>query len=306
MPKFRLYPLFLLLSVLLAACQPTAPTGDNQIEALATTSIVADVVQQVGGDVINVTALLPPGSDPHSFQPAPRDMALVSEADIIFANGAGLEEFLQPLIDSAGASARVVEVSTGITLLEAPAGEEDEHEEHAGDPHTWVDPNNVLVWVENIRAALTELTPEHAAEFQANAERYTAELRELDAWIRDQVATIPQENRLLVTDHLVYGYFAERYGFEQVGALIPGFSTASAPSARELAQIETAILQYHVPAIFIGEATSTALAQRVADDTGVSLVKLYHASLTEPGGDAPTYIDMMRYNVSAITSALAP
>jgi len=298
--------LSLLLSLLvLPACQSAQPTESATLKVMATTSIVADVVQQIGGDAVNVTILLPLGSDPHSFQPAPRDMAAVTEADVIFANGAGLEEFLQPLIESAGATTRVVEVSDGISLLEAAEEDPDIDDEHAGDPHTWVDPNNVLVWVENIRIALTELLPEQTDVFTANADSYSAKLTELDTWVRQQIDTLPPKNRILVTDHMVYGYFAQRYGFEQAGALIPGFSTMSSASAQELAQIEDSIKAHEVRAIFIGESVTPALGQRVADDTGVKLVKLYHASLSEPDGDAPTYIDMIRYNVTAIVTALS-
>jgi len=296
--------IFIMVFMVLTACQPTSAADNNGLKVMATTSIVADVVQQIGGDVVNVVTLLPLGSDPHSFQPAPRDMAAVVEADVIFANGAGLEEFLQPLIESAGATARVVEVSDGIPLLEATEADSHAEGEDTGNPHTWVDPNNVLVWVENIRAALTELLPEHTDGFKANADAYTAKLTELDTWVRQQIETVPMQNRILVTDHMVYGYFAQRYGFEQGGALIPGFSTMSSASAQELAQIEDSIKAHNVRAIFIGESVTPALGQRVADDTGVKLVKLYHASLSEPGGVAPTYIDMIRYNVTVIVTAL--
>ncbi len=296
----------LLLLVLLTACQPRAAAPTGELKVVATTSIVADVVQQIGGDSFSVTTLLPLGSDPHSFQPSPRDMAMVADASIIFANGAGLEEFLQPLIENAGAQGRVIEVSDGIQLLEAPAGEADSGDADSGDPHTWVDPNNVLVWVDNIRAALVELDPAHAAIYQANAERYTASLQELDAWVVEQVAAIPPENRSLVTDHLVYGYFAARYGFEQIGAIIPGFSTISSPSAQDLAQIEEAIQSHHVLAIFVSDAINPTLAQRVSDDTGVQLVRLYHGSLSEPGGPAATYLDLIHYNVNAMVAALKP
>jgi len=296
--------LLIILLPLLTGCKPQTSQQSNIYQVVATTSIVADVVKNVGGDAVDVQTLLPLGSDPHSYQPAPRDMALVADASLIFANGAGLEEFLQPLIDSAGATARVVEVSDGITLLEGSAEGAATHDSHTGDPHTWVDPNNVLIWVENIQAALTELLPDKAEYFASNAAAYAAELRDLDGWIRQQVDTIPPENRVLVTDHLVYGYFAERYGFTQVGAVIPGFSTASAPSAQELAQIEEAIRSYNAKAIFIGEGATPTVVKRVVEDTQVNLVKLYHSTLSTADGEAPTYIDMMRYNVTAIVAAL--
>jgi len=162
------------------------------------------------------------------------------------------------------------------------------------------------VWVENIRAALVELDPANAAIYQANAERYTASLEELDAWVVEQVALIPAESRSLITDHLVYGYFAVRYGFEQIGAIIPGFSTSSSPSAQDLAQIEEAIRGHNVRAIFVSDAVTPTLAQRVSDDTGVQLVRLYHESFSEPGGPAATYLDMIHYNVNAMVAALKP
>lgn len=296
--------LIVLSFAFLTGCDSTASNTSGRLQVVATTSIVADVVQQVGGDAIEVQTLLPLGSDPHSYQPAPRDMATVADASVIFASGAGLEEFLEPLIDSAGATARVVEVSDGVTLIEGSAEGSDAQDTHSADPHTWVDPNNVLIWVENIRTALTKLQPDKAVEFQTNADRYSAELRDLDTWIRAQVETIPPENRVLVTDHLVYGYFAKRYGFTQVGAIIPGFSTDSSPSAQELAQIEDQIRSYNVKAIFTGEGATSNLMKRVVEDTQVQRVKLYHASLSTPNGEAPTYIAMMRYNVNAMVSAL--
>lgn len=304
MKKLTLLLLIVFVLAVLTGCDASSANKDGRLPVVATTSIVADVVEQVGGDIVTVQTLLPLGSDPHSYQPAPRDMAAVADASLIFANGAGLEAFLQPLIDSAGATAKVIEVSDGITLLEGSEEDSDAADTHTGDPHTYTDPNIVLVWVENIRAALTELQPDKAAMFQANADRYSAELRDLDSWIRAQVETIPTENRVLVTDHLVYGYFAERYGFTQVGAVIPGFSTDAAPSAQELAQIEEQIRSYNAKAIFIGEGAVPAVVKQVVEDTHVLLVKLYHASLSSPSGDAPTYIKMMHYNVNAITAAL--
>jgi ABC-type Zn uptake system ZnuABC Zn-binding protein ZnuA len=129
-------------------------------------------------------------------------------------------------------------------------------------------------------------------------------LKDLDVWIVEQVATIPPENRVLVTDHLVYGYFAERFGFEQIGAIIPGFSTISSPSAKDMAAIESAIQAHNVKAVFVSESTSPTLVHRVSEDTGVSLVRLYHGSLSESDGPAASYIDMLRFNVSAMVDAL--
>ncbi|MEM5775715.1 MAG: zinc ABC transporter substrate-binding protein, partial [Anaerolineaceae bacterium] len=159
-------------------------------------------------------------------------------------------------------------------------------------------------WVDNIQQALSEADPDHAAVYQANADAYRAQLRDLDAWIREQVAAIPEENRRLVTDHMEQGYFADEYGFTLVGALIPGYSTLSEPSAKDMAEIEDAIRALGVKAVFVGNTINPTLAERVAADTGIQLVYIYSGSLSPAGGEASTYLDYMRYNVNAIVGAL--
>ncbi len=146
--------------------------------------------------------------------------------------------------------------------------------------------------------------PAHAAEYAANADAYINELTALDAWIREQVAQIPEANRRLVTEHATFGYFAARYGFEQVGAIIPSLSTGSSPSAQELAKLEDTIRASGVKAIFVGSTVSPDLSRRVADDTGVQLVPLFTDSLSAAGGGADSYLAFMRYNVTAIVEAL--
>lgn len=318
-------PLWVILFAL-AACAAPAPTATPQaqkLRVLATTTLVGDVVSNIAGDVFKLSVLLPLGTDPHFFTPTPQDVAKVSQADVVFANGAGLEEFLQALLESAGAADKVVAVSEGIALVQgqmpAHAGEQDhahedehaqegehehEHEHAGGDPHTWFDPNLVMIWVENIVKTLSEKDPQNAAIYQKNAADYTAQLRELDQWIRQQVEAIPPQSRQLVTDHKSFTYFAEQYGFTQVGAVLPGFSTLAEPSAQELAALEDAIRQLGAKAIFVGTTVNPNLSQRVAEDTGVKLVYLYTGSLSEKDGPADTYLNFMRYNVSAIVEAL--
>jgi len=280
---------------------PVALDEGERLRVVATTNIVADVVQNVGDDRIDLTVLMPPGTDPHAFEPAPQDAAAVADAHVVFVNGAGLEAFLDKLLQSAGGDATVVPVSVGVELRQLEGG----HGKQRGyDPHTWFDPNNVIVWTHNIERALSALDPANAGVYAANAEAYEERLRELDAWIREQVAQVPEANRKLVTDHAAFGYFARRYGFEQVGAVFPGYSTLAGPSAQELAELEDAIDELGVKAVFVGLTVNPDLAQRVADDTGTQLVFLYTGSLSEPGGPAGDYLSLMRYNVSAIVEAL--
>ena len=286
-------------------------SGQERLRVVATTSLVADVVQQVGGDHIDLRVLVPLGADPHSFTPAPQDAAAVANAHVIFINGAGLETFLEKLLESAGAQVPIVPVSAGITLLEGVAHaetdaehEDPEHDHHEGDPHTWFSPHNVKQWTQNIAESLSALDPAHAADYAGKAAAYTQELEALDLWIVDQVAQIPSANRKLVTDHTVFTYFAETYGFEQLGAIIPGYSTLAAPSAQDLARLEDAIRQFDVPAIFVGITLNPGIAAQVAQDTGVQLIPVYHGSLSEVGGPADTYLAFMRYNVNAIVGGL--
>jgi len=295
----------------LTGCIPSKEQSQSngRLQVVATTSIVGDVVSQIGGDRIDLSVLLPLGTDPHSFDPSPQDVAEIADADLVFANGGGLEAFLDTLIENANAHSKVFNVSEGIDFL-AFQGDDHEHdvieENHHEDidPHTWTDPNNVMVWVENILQVLVEKDSVNKAYYVENAERYMAELKALDSWIRSRVDEIPSENRKLVTDHALFGYYAEVYGFEQVGALIPGFSTLSEPTARELADIEDSILNLEVKAIFVGRTVNPSLAERVATDTEVRLVFVYTGSLSDIDGEASSYLTYMRYNTNAFVEAL--
>ncbi len=296
----------------------------EKLKVLATTSIVGDIVNNVGGEAIELTVLLPLGTDPHGFSPAPADLAAVADAHVIFANGMGLEEFLDEMIENAGGEAAIVHVSHGIEprQFEAGQGHEHEGEEHEGeehegeehegehhhhegaDPHTWMTPANATIFVHNIEHALSELDPAQAETYSTNAETYEAELAELDTWIKTQIESIPADNRKLVSDHITFGYYADRYGLEMIGAVMPSVSTSAEPSAQDLAELQDAISEYGVKAVFVGTSVNPALAQRMAEDAGIELVPLYTGSLSEPDGDAATYLDYIRYNTRAIVEAL--
>ncbi len=312
--RCRFYGLISTTLLLLAACTSANQPNQGQtagLNVVATTTIVGDVVKNVGGQIINLTILLPPGTDPHSYEPTPQDLARIADANLIFINGAGLETFMERLLTNSGTQAEVVPVSAGIVLREATEHEAGEHQEldahltEGGDPHTWTDPNNVQIWVDQIVSALSQQDPANQATYQQNADVYSRELADLDQWIRQQVANIPKNNRQLVTDHELFGYFAERYGFNQIGTVIPGYSTAAQPSAQEIAALEDSIRSLGVRALFVGNSVNPALEERIASDTNTRLVFLYTGSLSDPGGPAGTYIDYIRYNVNAIVEALS-
>jgi len=291
------------LTLILGACNRQATEQDpNRLQLMATTSIVGDIVRQVGGEYVDVEILLPLGTDPHAFTPTPNDISRLVEAELVFINGAGLEEFLAPMIESAGVDVRLVDLSESLPLRSLENEPADEG--HGDDPHTWMDPNNVIVWVQLIAATLSQLDAQHQAVYQDHAAQLQTELEELDLWVRTEVGRIPVEQRQMVTDHLVFGYFADRYGFDQVGAIIPGFSTLAEPSAQELAQLEDAIIALNIPALFVSWSTNQNLADRIAEDTGVRVVPLYTHSLSPAGEAAEHYQDFIRYNVNAIVEGL--
>lgn len=322
LPRTLFY--FSLILAFLAACSPGAATNGAGLDVVATNSLIADVASQIAGDRVQVTVLVPRGVDPHAYEPSAQDLAAVADADLVFSNGLGLEAFLEDLLANAGGTARHVVVSDGVATIAFEEGEhhddeehEDEHEgEHEGeahedehahegpDPHVWMNPLNVKVWADNIAAALADLDPQNADIYTANAAGYKAELDDLDAWAMEQIAQIAPADRQLVTDHEVFAYFAERYGFELVGAVIPGTSTLSEPSAADIAALAELIEDHGVRAVFVGFTINPGVAERLVEDTGIELVPLYSESLGEPGGPADTYIAMFRYNVRAIVEAL--
>jgi zinc/manganese transport system substrate-binding protein len=288
------------IAILSACSQPGGQSTGGAPAVIATTGLIADVAGQVAGDRLAVTALMKPGQDAHTFEPTPADAARLQSADLVFANGLGFEESLLPLLDDLEASGkvRVVTVSEGVDVL---AG----GEHAASDPHTWMDPTNVKIWADNIAVALADIDPPGADVYQANADAYKAQLAELDAFIAAQVDAIPQADRKLVTDHEALAYFARRYGFETVGAVIPNVSTSAEPSAADLASLVKVMREQNVSAIFVETSVSDAMAQQVATEVGhpVQVLPLYF-TLGAPGSGADTYLSMMRVNIETIVKGL--
>jgi ABC-type Zn uptake system ZnuABC Zn-binding protein ZnuA len=290
---------------------PVELSEGERLRVVATTTIVGDVVAQVGQGAIDLVVLLPVGADPHGYTPTPKDLQTVADAHLVFLNGFGLEEALQETLDQAG-GAMLVSISEGIEPLSFEAGadeqgedEGDAHHHPVGvDPHVWFDPTNVMIWAGNAARALGALDPANATFYQANADAYIDELEALDGWIEVQVEAVPPSNRVLVTDHAVFNPFAGRYGFEVVGTVIPAYSSNASVSAKELAELIETIETTGAPAVFVGLTVNPEVAEGVAVDTGVQVVPLYTGSLSEVGGPADSYIAMMRYDVAAIVEGL--
>jgi manganese/iron transport system substrate-binding protein len=283
----------LLLVIILASC-----SGRTAPDVLTTTTILADVARNVAGDRLTVGSLLPVGTDPHSYQPVPQDAIKIEQSKVLIVNGGDYEHFLDALLESVGGPNKLIEASTSVRFVS------DTESEQAIDPHVWLDPNNVIVYVDNIREGLTEFDPDGAETYQANASAYINQLAELDAWINGQVAQIEPQKKVLVTNHEALGYFAKRYGFTVVGAIIPSFSSNAAASAQQMASLIEQIRLHEAPAIFLDASDNPDLARQIAAETGVKVVSDLHLESLTEGGPAATYIDLMRDNVAKIVLAL--
>jgi ABC-type Zn uptake system ZnuABC Zn-binding protein ZnuA len=327
----KLGVLFMIVTAGLTACNgaapaPTAvPDSTARLKVVATYSVLADLVRNVGGNQIELRTLVGPGADTHTFEPSPADGVAVSEAALLFENGLGFEVWLDDLYLSSDSSAKRVMVSEGIEPLEAPEGghhdEEEqestetphaegtqaghEHEHGEFDPHLWHSVTNAIQMVKNIRAALANADPANAALYQSNADAYIVELQALDAWVFEQVKSVPEARRKLVTTHDTSGYFAARYGFEILGTVLPTSTEGASLSAQELAALVEAVRAAGVPAVFAENVSSNALLKQVATEAGVKVVAaLYTDALGEPGSEGDTYLKMMRFNVTTIVGAL--
>lgn len=302
------------LILILCGCSPSEPISqaqDGRLQVVVTHSILADLVQNVSGDAIGMQILVSADGDAHTYEPSPSDLVKVSEADLIIENGLGFEPWLDNLYASSASQAqRIIATETVEPLTFDEHEGEDHEEEHEGehgehDPHVWHDVANAIAMTETIRDALIEADPASADAYRANADAYLAELQMLDEWVRDQVQTLPEDHRRLVTNHDTFGYFAHAYGFEIVGTALGASTSETEPSAGEMAALITEIRDAGVPAIFAENVSNRDLIEQIADEAGVNLAPpLYTDALGAIGTDGETYLKLMRYNVETIVSAL--
>ena len=282
--------LLLLASLLIASPLHAA----ERLNVVASFSILADFVRNVGGDRVNLTTLVGPDSDVHVYTPAPGDAKRIADAKLVIVNGLGLEGWLPRLVQSAGSKAQVVTASAGIAPLKLGS---------AADPHAWQSVPNAKVYVTDIANALAAADPDDAEFFRAQAKAYLEKLETLDREVREAVAKIPPDRRKVISTHDAFGYFAAEYGVQFVAPL--GVSTETEPSARDIAAIIGQIKAQKIPAVFLENISDDRLIRRIAAETGAKVGgTLISDGLTGEKGPAPTYIDMVRHNIKALTSAL--
>ena len=295
------WPLLILSLIplgLLNACGDDDSGGAKPV-VVATTIQITALTRQVGGDKIDLTGLIPAGADAHEFEPTAGDLTKIEDADVILKNGIGLDDWLDDTL-SANNDADVVTVTEGISLRKG-----EEEGELVDDPHVWHDPDNDKITVDNIVSALSGADPDNRSTYQANGDAYKLVLEQAKIRVQQIIDEIPSGNRKLVTNHDAFGYFANAFGLEVVGAVIPSISTGSEPSAQDTADLLDTIAREHVKAIFAESSVNASLATTLAEDAHVTIVDdLYGDSLGQPGSGADTVDGMLRVNARKIADAL--
>jgi zinc/manganese transport system substrate-binding protein len=290
MRRFQLW-----LVCLVVVTSAVAARAQDRVNVVTSFSILGDFVKNVGGERVNVTTLVGPDGDVHVYTPAPADARKIADAKLLVINGLGLEGWLPRLVQSSGSKAPIIIATKNVAPLKLGSD---------ADPHAWQSVANAKIYVTNIRDALGAADPADAETFRTNTQAYLAELDALDREVRKAVGKIPESRRKVISTHDAFGYFASAYGIKFIAPL--GVSTESEASARDIADIITQIKTAKIPAVFLENISDPRLIRQIAAETGARIGgTLYSDSLTGEKGDAPTYIDMVRHNIRALTSALA-
>lgn len=307
-----------LLAALMAGM--ASPALAEPVKVVASFSILSDMVREVGGEHVEVTTLVGPDADAHVYQPTPSDARALAAADVAIINGLNFEGWFERLYKASGAKAPIVAAARDVRTIDMEDdghhGHDDDdhghghghgHTEDSGkvvDPHAWQDLTNAPRYVSAIAQALVEAAPTHAEAFEANAAAYSQRLADLDAWVRAELATIPEDRRRVITSHDSFGYFSHAYGFEFLAPV--GISTEAEPSAKEVAALITQMKAENVKAVFVENMSDSRLIAQVARDAGgVVGGELYADALSAADGPAPTFEAMFRHNVQALKAALA-
>jgi zinc/manganese transport system substrate-binding protein len=309
--------IFLATTVSAFALLPLAAIAQEKMPVVASFSILADMVANVGGDRVEVTTIVGPGGDAHVYSPTPADAQAVASAQVVFVNGLAFEGWLDRLIEASEYEGPVIVTTEGVDLLEmAEEGHDEEGEEHAegeaeaegeehggADPHAWQSLANARVYVTNIEAGLAAADPDGAATYAENAAAYLAEIDQTESGLIAAIATLPDNGRTIVTSHDAFGYFADAYGLTFLAP--EGMSTEAEASAADVAALITQIRADGVSAVFLESITDSRLVEQIASETDAKLGgTLYSDALSGPNAPAATYLDMMRHNAVTLTTAL--
>lgn len=300
--RMRLFMPIAVGLALLLGLPPGAHAADK-IKAVASFSILGDMVKQVGGDRVEVTTLVGPDGDAHVYEPTPADARNLAASNILFVNGLGFEGWMDRLEKSSGFKGPVVVASKGVSPRQM-VEDEDGKTEEITDPHAWQSLANGKIYVANIRDGLIAADPAGKATYEANAAAYLDAITKEEAAVKDTLGKLPEDRRRIITSHDAFGYFGAAYGIEVIAP--EGVSTESEASAKDVAKIIRQIKAGKIPAVFIENITDHRLLDQIARETGAKIGgTLYTDALSAPDGPAPTYLGMFRHNVETLSQALS-
>jgi zinc/manganese transport system substrate-binding protein len=277
--------------------------AQDRLRVVASFSILGDLVHNIGGERVEIATLVGPNSDAHVYSPAPSDAKRLADAKVVVVNGFGFEGWITRLVKASGAKASVVVATKGVRPRKMEQADAHDNNQGGTDPHAWQSVANVRTYVANIRDGLSAADPGGRAAYETNATAYLAALDRLDQEVKEEIAKIPADRRKIITNHDAFGYFKAAYGLDFIAP--QGVSTESEPSAKDVARIISQIRKQKIPAVFLENVTDPRLLKRISEETGAKIGgTLYSDALTDEKGPAPTYIDMMRHNIKALSAAL--
>ncbi|ERK07754.1 Zinc ABC transporter, periplasmic-binding protein ZnuA [Pantoea sp. AS-PWVM4] len=287
-------PISLALGAMLISPLALAKT----VDAVASFTVLADIVKQVGGDHVKVKSLVGPNGDPHTFEPTPQDSQALAQADVVFVSGLGLEGWMDRLVSASGYKGTLVVASTGINTREMV-----DDGKTITDPHAWNSMANGVIYATNVMNALIKADPEDAAAIRKQGENYIQQLQKLDSWAKTSFAAVPQNKRKVLTSHDAFGYFGQRYGVEFLAPV--GFSTEAEASASDVASIIKQLKAEHINTYFMENQTDPRLVKQIASATGAKPGgELYPEALSEANGPAASYEAAFKHNVNAMLKSM--
>ena len=264
---------------------------------VATASIFADMALQIGDTLIEVETIVPIGGDPHTYEPRPSDLNLLNKASVILKNGLSFEKWMNKLIENSGTEASVVLITEGVESIQSDTYD------NSPDPHAWMDAENGLIYAKNIYVTLLELLPEHKDQLEQSYLEYKDQIEKTEVYIKEQISSIPENQRILITSHDAFKYYGRKYGLQLESIL--GTSTDAEAQTKDVERIIQIIRASKVPAVFIETTVNPKMLKQIATDNGITVGgSLFSDSIGDKDSEAPTYLDMLRYNTQTIATAL--
>ncbi len=286
------------LIVTLLLCNLLYGQTEEKLNVVSSASIFQDMAKQIGGDRIISSTIVPIGGDPHTYHPTPSDVLLIQDADVIFINELSFEGWVKDLINNSGTKGTTHTITNGITPITSAKYK------NSYDPHAWMDAQNGLIYISNIKNALVKADPKNKDYYNENYNNYYRKLKDLDYYIRQQIASIPEKQRVLITSHDAFAYYSKKYGL--INNAIMGISTDAEAQVSDILRITKAIKENQVPAVFIESTINPKMIEQVARDNNVEIGgELFADSIGDEDSDAPSYFDMLKHNTDVIVKALS-